>query len=74
MSVILVLAIFTWSQGTTVLYNSYKGHLFKSLASVSIPDVPHDMEALSKSKEFAFFTSKLSYILQWGSTVISLSN
>ena len=47
------------SQVTTVLNNSYNGHLFKSLASVSIPDVPHEMEALSKSKEFAFFTSKL---------------
>ena len=59
MSVILVLAIFAWSQVTTMLNNSYKGHLFKSLASLSIPNVPHDMEALSKSKEFAFFTTKL---------------
>ena len=59
MPVLLVLITFAWSQTSTVLNNSYKGHLFKSLASTSIPAVPHDMEALSKSDEFAFFTSRI---------------
>ena len=45
--------------GSNVLNNNFKGHLFKSLASVYIPAVPHNMEAVSKSKEFAFYTSSL---------------
>ena len=58
---LLALATFAWAQLALVLNTSYKGYLFSTMASKSIPDVPKDMEGLAETSAFMFSTTSVGY-------------